>query len=152
MIVATLHEDFSNWDSVLLSGLLVVVIWSRSMTWFYCIWIFSFMQQQPYWRFSTAYLHQCFCFFFIQTVIQTAACGVLIAFSGFTLLVGHQEEHPACKKLSDKLLAWLSVCSEVHMVHLMPLPPYYLLLHYNLDWFNFSDASVSRLFWKTTSI
>jgi len=25
-----------------------------------------------------------------------------------TLLVGHQEEHPACKKLSDEVLAWLS--------------------------------------------
>jgi len=30
----------------------------------------------------------------------------------FTLLVGRQE-HPACKTWSDKVLAWLSVCSEV---------------------------------------
>jgi len=29
------------------------------------------------------------------------------------LLVGRQEGHPACKKLSGGLLAWLSVWSEV---------------------------------------
>ena len=29
------------------------------------------------------------------------------------LLVGRQEGHPACKKLSDGVLAWLSVWSEV---------------------------------------
>ena len=34
-------------------------------------------------------------------------------FSAFTLLVGWQEGHPACKKLSGGLLAWLSVWSEV---------------------------------------
>jgi len=33
-----------------------------------------------------------------------------------TLLVGHQEEHPARKKLSDGVLAWLSVWSEVQMI------------------------------------
>jgi len=31
------------------------------------------------------------------------------AFSALTLLVGGQEEHPACKKPSDEVLAWLSV-------------------------------------------
>jgi len=36
-----------------------------------------------------------------------------IAFSALTLLVGRQEGHPACKKLSGELLAWLSVWSEV---------------------------------------
>jgi len=34
-------------------------------------------------------------------------------------LVGRQEGHPACKKQSGGVLAWLSVWSEV----LMPLPP-----------------------------
>jgi len=33
-----------------------------------------------------------------------------------TLLVGRQEEHLACKKLSDEMLAWLSVWSEVQMI------------------------------------
>ena len=37
----------------------------------------------------------------------------LLAFSALTLLVGQQEGHPACKKLSGGVLAWLSVWSEV---------------------------------------
>jgi len=35
------------------------------------------------------------------------------AFSALTLLVGRQEGHLACKKLSGGVLAWLSVWSEV---------------------------------------
>ena len=35
------------------------------------------------------------------------------AFSALTLLVGRQEGHPACEKLSGEVLAWLSVWSEV---------------------------------------
>jgi len=38
---------------------------------------------------------------------------VIFAFSALTLLVGRQEERPACKKLSGVVLAWLSVWSEV---------------------------------------
>ena len=45
--------------------------------------------------------------FFFQIILS--AC----AFSALTLLVGRQEGHPACKKLSGGLLAWLSVWSEV---------------------------------------
>ena len=37
----------------------------------------------------------------------------LCAFSALTLLVGRQEGHPACKKQSGEVLAWLSVWSEV---------------------------------------
>ena len=37
----------------------------------------------------------------------------LIAFSALTLLVGRQEGHHACKKLSGGVLAWLSVWSEL---------------------------------------
>ena len=36
-----------------------------------------------------------------------------VAFSALTLLVGRQEGHPTCKKLSGGVLAWLSVWSEV---------------------------------------
>ena len=39
-----------------------------------------------------------------------------VAVSALTLLVWHQEEHPSCKKLSDEVLARLSVCSEVQMI------------------------------------
>ena len=35
------------------------------------------------------------------------------AFSALTLLVGWQEGHPACKKTSGGVLAWLSVWSEM---------------------------------------
>jgi len=37
----------------------------------------------------------------------------IIAFSVLKLLIGRQEGHPACKKLSGGVLAWLFVWSEV---------------------------------------
>jgi len=37
------------------------------------------------------------------------------SFSALTLLVGQQEGHPACKKLSVGVLAWLSVWSDVRI-------------------------------------
>ena len=37
----------------------------------------------------------------------------VFTFSALTLLVGRQEGHPACKKLSGGVLAWLSVWSKV---------------------------------------
>jgi len=39
----------------------------------------------------------------------------LNAFSALTQLVGWQEGHPACKKLSDEVLAWLSVWGELQI-------------------------------------
>ena len=48
---------------------------------------------------------------------SAAACCFLVvvvyAFSALTLLVGRQEGHPVCKKLSGGVLALLSVWSEV---------------------------------------
>jgi len=38
-------------------------------------------------------------------------------FSALTLLVGWQEGHPACKKLSGGVLAWLFVWSDVQMTN-----------------------------------
>jgi len=46
-------------------------------------------------------------YIFIQTFTKE------LAFSAVTLLVWQQEGHPACKKLSGGVLAWLSVWSEV---------------------------------------
>jgi len=37
------------------------------------------------------------------------------SFSALTLLVGQQEGHPACKKLSGGVLAWLFVWSDVQI-------------------------------------
>ena len=50
-------------------------------------------------------LNGCVCVYYF-TIIN-------YAFSALTLLVGRQEEHLACKKLSGEVLAWLSVWSEV---------------------------------------
>jgi len=46
------------------------------------------------------------------------------AFSALTLLVGQQEGHPACKKLSGGMLVWLCLGrgANLHMAQLMPLP------------------------------
>jgi len=41
-------------------------------------------------------------------------CVTCTSFSALTLLVGRQEGHLACKKLSGEVLVWLSVRSEVH--------------------------------------
>ena len=58
--------------------------------------------------------------FAIYSIYEFSAC----AFSALTLLVGRQQGHPTCKKLSGEVLAWLSVWSEVQtcMAQLMPLP------------------------------
>jgi len=51
---------------------------------------------------------------------------LLLAFSALTLLVGQQEGHPACKKLSGEVLTGVVICLEhgadLHMAQLMPLP------------------------------
>jgi len=52
-----------------------------------------------------------------STKCRLAIFGMLVfyicAFSALTLLVGRQEGHPACKKQSGGVLAWLSIWSEV---------------------------------------
>ena len=76
---------------------------------------------------------------------QTVVCSSLayyttaFAFSALTLL----EEHLACKKLSDEVLVWLSVWSEVQIVciwsswcHCFP-KPHHLLPHLNQAGFIF---------------
>jgi len=44
-----------------------------------------------------------------ERVLMSSKLRVLYAFSALTLLVEQQEGHPACKKLSGGVLAWLSV-------------------------------------------
>jgi len=46
-------------------------------------------------------------------VYDCPVCVLVCAFGALTLLVGRQEGHPACKKLSGGVLAWLSDWSEV---------------------------------------
>jgi len=45
------------------------------------------------------------------TLISCTLCHAAFPFSALTLLVGRQEGHPACKKQSGGVLAWLSVWS-----------------------------------------
>ena len=61
------------------------------------------------------------------------------------------------KNLSDEVLVWLSVCSEVQIVciwssgcHCIP-KHHNLLPHLNLDWFYLSGTSLPRLSWKNSS-
>jgi len=44
-----------------------------------------------------------------SVLFNVALVPELVAFSDFTLLVGWEKGHLACKKLSGGLLAWLSV-------------------------------------------
>ena len=48
-----------------------------------------------------------------QSLLYNPLYTVHFSFTALTLLVGRQEGHPACKKLSGGVLAWLSVWSEV---------------------------------------
>ena len=50
---------------------------------------------------------------FRTTLVYCCFLLIRFAFSALMLLVGRQEGHPACKKLSGGVLAWLSVWSEV---------------------------------------
>jgi len=49
----------------------------------------------------------------LQTFITLRCLHLIFTFSALTLLVGWQEGHPACKKLSGGVLAWLSVWSKM---------------------------------------
>jgi len=68
------------------------------------------------------------------------------AFSALTMLVGWQKGYLACKKLSDGVLAWLSLWSaDLHIAQLMPMPvTHCLLLQKNQDWFYLSLTGSPR--------
>ena len=48
-----------------------------------------------------------------RAVKRVCVCVCVCTMPFLTLLVGRQEGHPACKKLSGVVLAWLSVWSEM---------------------------------------
>ena len=62
----------------------------------------------------------------MMSSIKKEVCNELqFVFRALTLLVGQQEGHLACKKLSGGVLMWLSVLGEVQvciLAQLMPLP------------------------------
>jgi len=49
----------------------------------------------------------------VERAVLHLTPSVLYAFSALTLLVGQQDGHPACKKLSGGVLVWLVVWSDV---------------------------------------
>ena len=57
----------------------------------------------------------CISIIHIEHEFSTSTRPSQVAFSALTLLVGWQEGHPTCKKLSSEVLAWLSVWSEVQI-------------------------------------
>jgi len=71
-------------------------------------------KQRPH---STVFVVCCIVLCDSTTAILLYVCEfqpfTLCAFSALTLLVGRQEGHPACKKLSGGVMAWFSVWSEV---------------------------------------
>jgi len=77
---------------------------TQSLSSFYhtSIWPFSSLPAEvpPHFLFLQARSH--FHASYISILVSS------VAFSALTLLVGHQEGHPACKKLSGGMLAWLS--------------------------------------------
>jgi len=50
-----------------------------------------------------------------QFPVSISRSSAIIAFYALTLLVGRQEGHPACKKLSGGILVWLSVWGEAEI-------------------------------------
>jgi len=83
-------------------------------------------------------------FTFIYFNLKFAFIALTFAFSALMLLIGRQDEHPASKKLSDEVLAWLFVWSKVQMIQLMPLSPHCVLLRENPD-LNVFGAGLPRL-------
>jgi len=51
----------------------------------------------------------------VRTVYGNSNGFEVLAFSALMLLVGWQEGHPACKKLSGGVLAWLYVWDKVQI-------------------------------------
>jgi len=62
---------------------------------------------------SPSKLHTCQILCLVYKFLYYKQLLPAVAFSALTLLVGRQEGHPACKKLSSGVLAWLSVWCEV---------------------------------------
>ena len=113
----TLNEDFLDYNA----GTIVCVVLFCSNVAFYCnhfLWcIFLYFSYYMALSSHVWYVH-------VSTTLDVnsdeqmafrfkSSLAYTCAFSALTLLVGRQEGHPACKKQSGGVLAWLSVWSEV---------------------------------------
>ena len=78
---------------------------------YWLVWFFVWVSKLKYGHWIIKILSTCVC---LPGCVCTCIFWLYFAaFSALTLLVGRQEEHLACKKLSGGVLAWLSVWSEV---------------------------------------
>jgi len=64
-------------------------------------------------KYGKAHCQHCLFLLFNMQCENDVSVVVVCVFSALMLLVGRQEGHPACKKLSGGVLAWLCVWSEV---------------------------------------
>ena len=89
---------------------------------------------------------------FILLSISLLLC--MCAFAALTLLVGHQEEQPACK--TWVMRCWCGYQSGARCrlfalssswYHCIP-KPHRFLPHLNPDWFYLSGIGLPRLYWK----
>jgi len=55
----------------------------------------------------------CIFLYTYSVILNFVSVFIFVAFSALTLLVGQQEGHPACKKQTGGVLAWLSMWSKV---------------------------------------
>ena len=104
------------------SGSGIILAMSHRLQWFIHLWAHGLRQSTPptllnrVWHtLSLPYLQQALS---MQLWLSEGNRGsgivlIICAFSALTLLVGRQEGHPACKKRSGGVLAWLSVWSEL---------------------------------------
>ena len=120
---------FQCFDTV---GWLIGIVSNKQQTWAYYLHRFSFMRPCPYWSLAlekeaitrlTSILVGChlFCIALFEEIVFHTFCflpSVFLVFSALTLFVGRQEEHPACKKMSDEMVVWLYVWSEVKMIYI----------------------------------
>ena len=94
------------------------------------------------------------CHIIIPSITSRLYNSSALAISALTLLVGRQEEHLACMKLSDEVSVWLSVCSEVQIVCIWSswcqcIPkPHNLFPHLFQTGFINSGTGLPRLSWK----
>ena len=86
-------RNCSDWDR----SVLMAAAFKHTLSWSWLIWQMSNTLQQN----------------FLTDHVFTHGDLYCYAFSALTLLVGWQEGHPACKKLSSEVLVWLSIWSEV---------------------------------------
>ena len=66
-------------------------------------------------KFHRAVKRLCLCVCVTTTTTTTITTTITFAFSAMMLLIGRQEGHEACKKLSGGMMAWLSIWGEMQI-------------------------------------